>query len=386
MYEQHYGITAKPFQLTPDAKFFFASDKHQQALSYLKYGLEQGEGFIVITGPIGTGKTTLAQNLLTHIENTNVEAIQIVTSKLSPEDLLAVIANEFGIATPVSNKAQLLKTIEQHLISLSKQQKRALLIVDEAQNLPADTVEELRMLSNFQINNKPLLQSFLLGQEELKAIIQSPAMEQFRQRIIASCHLKPLALTEIVQYISHRLSLVNIPDVNIFSTDCYPLIESQTLGVPRKINLLMDRILLYGFLNDIKKFGLEDVKSVILELAEELSSTIHLENEQATTVTNATPVDDQDRLQHSAIINASILEKIKIIDEFLQENVAQKIKMNRYLDKVSKQKKLALAQAEEEFIKTQNIIIAESEAHILATKNEAMAEAEEYLRQIKDKK
>ncbi|MDG1734037.1 MAG: AAA family ATPase [Thalassotalea sp.] len=347
MYEEHYRINNKPFQLTPDPKFFFASDKHKQALSYLKYGLDQGEGFIVITGPIGTGKTTLAQSLLEYVADTNIEAIQIVVPNLSPLDLLITIAKEFSIPVQDKQKSELLANIEARLIELSSRGKRALLLVDEAQNLPKDTIEELRMLSNFQKDNKPLLQSFLLGQEELKAIIQSPDLEQFRQRIIASCHLKPLSIKEIEQYITHRLTLVNMPEPNIFSADCYPLIESITLGIPRKINLLVDRILLSGFLNDQHKFSLSDVQNVIDEMADELSSPLQqtaLEPEASNnqTVNNqavndiSSPRVDPQRDQ--------LLKTMQSMDEFLQENIEQKIKMNRYLDKLIQQKNLTLAQ------------------------------------------
>ncbi|MEW6997238.1 XrtA/PEP-CTERM system-associated ATPase [Colwelliaceae bacterium BS250] len=338
MYEQYYDITNKPFQLTPDPKFFFASDKHRQALSYLQYGLEQGEGFIVITGPVGTGKTTLAQSLLQQIKHSNIEAIQIVTSRLSPEDLLAVIVQEFGLTPSSNNKSGLLKSIQQHLNYLSEQGKRALLLVDEAQNLPTDSIEELRMLSNFQNNNKPLLQSFLLGQEELKTIIQSPEMEQFRQRIIASCHLKPLSTDEVVQYINHRLSRVEMKNPDILSLECFTIIQQKTLGVPRKINLLMDRILLYGFLNEIKFFEVNDVLTVIDEMADELSASLNAIPSTEPSIVTKMPINAQDNQQDENYYNESIMPLLKKMDDFLQEHIDKKIKMNRYLDKLIKQK------------------------------------------------
>lgn len=339
MYEQHFGISKKPFQLSPDPSFFFASNKHKQALSYLEYGLDQGEGFIVITGPIGTGKTILVQSLLNNIKHTNIEACQIVTSNLSPDDLLFIIAKELGVKTNSHAKSDLLQAIEQHLLFLNRQGKRALLLVDEAQNLPLDSVEELRMLSNFQHNNKPLLQSFLLGQEELKGIIQSPDMEQFRQRIIASCHLQAFNTEEIEQYICHRLILAEIQNPQIFTTDCFDLIQKMTQGIPRKINLLVDRILLFGFLTDLKSFTATNVQSVIDEMADELSAamkSIHQVEELPENNNHAIDIGNIDNLENS------IHKTLQQMDEYLTENIKQKVKMNRYLDKLLKQKNTKL--------------------------------------------
>lgn len=342
MYEQHYGISAKPFQLSPDPKFFFASKKHKQALSYLQYGLEQGEGFIVITGPIGSGKTTIARNLLESIFDTDIDAIQIVSSNLTPEDLLLVIAKSYQLNLPSHSKADVLQAIEQHLQYLHNHGKRALLLVDEAQNLPVETVEELRMLSNFQQDNKPLLQSFLLGQEELKGIIQSPNMEQFRQRIIASCHLRSLTTEELTEYILHRLSLVGLEQENFIQTDCFKLINQISEGIPRKINQLMDRVLLYGFLNDLKQFTLHDVQAVIEEMSDELSASIEVKPNDTVALTSASSGKNPNTANEFSNIVSNLTE----LEEFLLDNISQKVKLNRYLDKMIKQKNIALANLE----------------------------------------
>ena len=231
MYESFYGLDSKPFQLTPDPAFFFASKWHKRAMSYLQYGLSQAEGFIVITGDIGTGKTTIANSLLAEIED-DIVAAQIVTPKLTPDELVKMVASKFEINTAGLTKADILKELESFLYALSQQGRRALLLVDEAQNLPLETIEELRMLSNFQQNGKPLLQSFLLGQEELQPILRAPNMEQFRQRIVASCHLAPLVADEVVRYIEYRMEHAGWNRGALFSQEAYSRIHEFTRGVP----------------------------------------------------------------------------------------------------------------------------------------------------------
>jgi putative secretion ATPase (PEP-CTERM system associated) len=335
MYESYYGFTERPFQLSPDPRFFFATSHHQRALSYLQYGLDQGEGFIVITGPIGTGKTTIARNLLANIADENIVAAQLVTTKLSPDELLNLVAAEFNIAVTGSSKADILQNIEQFLVQLHKQGKRALLIVDEAQNLPAETVEELRMLSNFQLDNKPLIQSFLLGQEELKAIISSPNMEQFRQRIIASAHLKPLNTEELKDYINHRLTQANCNKENLFSDESFQLIFEKTLGVPRKINIFIDRLLLFGFLEDLNHIDCHAINEVANEMSVELTGSL-----------SKKPINNQvESVISPAIDTASNMEKIlHDVEEILENSIQQKIKMTRYLDKLLKQKSREFAE------------------------------------------
>ncbi|ALO36474.1 general secretion pathway protein GspA [Colwellia sp. MT41] len=337
MYESYYGFSERPFQLSPDPRFFFASSHHQRALSYLQYGLDQGEGFIVITGPVGTGKTTIARNLLANIADENIVAAQLVTTNLSPDELLELVAAEFKITVTGNSKADKLQAIEQFLIGLNKQGKRALLIVDEAQNLPAETVEELRMLSNFQLDNKPLIQSFLLGQEELKTIISAPDMEQFRQRIIASAHLKPLNEQEVKGYINHRLAQANYTKEDLFSDDAFQLIFEKTLGVPRKINIFVDRLLLFGFLEELSNINCKVINEVAQEMSEELTGSL-----------NSTSLENNRKSQPLLPNSTENVENIKNIlrevEEILEGSIQQKVKMTRYIDKILKQKSRELAE------------------------------------------
>jgi putative secretion ATPase (PEP-CTERM system associated) len=330
MYEEYYGFKEKPFKLSPDPRFFFASSHHKRALSYLQYGLDQGEGFIVITGPIGTGKTTIARYLLSQIGDEDIIAAQLVTTKLNPQELLALVVSEFNIAVQGNNKADLLQAIEKFLIALNKQGKRALLIVDEAQNLPIETIEELRMLSNFQLDNTPLMQSFLLGQEELKPIIQAPNMEQFRQRIIASAHLTPLNTAEVKEYINHRLCQAGCAKEGLFCDHAFALIHEKTLGVPRKINTFVDRLLLFGFLEELDSLSIEAINEVAEEMSIELTGSLN--NTQISNIRSS-----------KGTINTTEYNKIdeKVLYEFelfLDKSLRQNIKMARYVNKLLKNK------------------------------------------------
>lgn len=271
MYDDFYKLEGKPFQLTPDHKFFFNSKGHNRAMAYLRYGLEQGEGFIVITGGIGTGKTTLVRNLFDELSSMNVMAAQLVTTQVDPEDMLRMVCASFGLAHEGLNKATLLHNLEAIARARHAEGKQMLLVVDEAQNLPARSVEELRMLSNFQVNNRALVQTFLLGQEEFKRTLQSPGMEQVRQRIIASYHLDPLSVEETEKYILHRLQLVGWQQDPSFADGVFKMIFEFTGGVPRRINAMCDRLMLFGCLEEMHELNKDAVLSVIEELEQEVS-------------------------------------------------------------------------------------------------------------------
>ncbi|MBN9430273.1 MAG: AAA family ATPase [Burkholderiales bacterium] len=270
-YESYYGLSAKPFQLTPDPEFFFGSRGHRRAMAYLEYGLHQAEGFIVITGEVGAGKTTLVQQLLRRLPVNNVVPVQIVTTQLEAEDLVRVVASGFGILTHDNpDKSTLLIRFEQFLRQLQAEGRRALLIVDEAQNLGPRAIEELRMLSNFQIGTKAILQSFLLGQPELRDLMQRPEMRQLKQRIIAAYHLGPLDRAETQQYVEHRLIHVGWQGDPAFDDAAFDRIFSLTSGIPRRINTLTDRLLLSGFLAEKHQLGEQDVIEVSNEIRMEL--------------------------------------------------------------------------------------------------------------------
>lgn len=277
MYTSFYKLTGKPFQLSPDPRFFFGSSAHRRAMSYLRYGLSQGEGFIVITGGIGTGKTTLVRNLFQELDRDEVIAAQLVTTQLEADDMLQLVVAAFGLEHEKLSKAVLIKRLEDFLAGASREGKRVLLVVDEAQNLPAQSLEELRMLSNFQVSDKPLLQSFLLGQEEFRSTLQSPGLEQLRQRIIASCHLAPLEERETRDYVAHRLGVVGWDQDPLITRDAHAAIYAATGGIPRRVNVLCDRLLLFGYLEQKHEFTAETVQKVAAELSDELEPTVTVE-------------------------------------------------------------------------------------------------------------
>jgi len=269
MYREYYNLTGKPFQLTPDHRFFFESDGHKRALSYLLYGIKAMEGFIVITGDVGTGKTTLLNALSEELENKHIVTAKIVTTQIQEDDLLRVVAAEFGLAYDGVSKAVLLKNLEIFFRQLAHEGKRALLLVDEAQNLPPRSIEELRMLSNFQMDNRALLQSFLLGQREFRATMRLPQFEQLRQRVIAAYHLKQMSRDEIEGYIIHRLKMVGWIGNPLFTDQAFDVVFEHTKGIPRKINVFCDRLLLCASLEESSEVGEKILQMVSNDLVEE---------------------------------------------------------------------------------------------------------------------
>jgi general secretion pathway protein A len=250
MFESHFGFSSSPFALNPDPAFFFASKGHARALAYLKYGVFQREGFIVVTGEIGSGKTTLVRALLENLDPGEVVAAQVRNTQLDSTELLHAICIAFGVAIAGPTKAHMLAALEACFTGFAAAGKRALLIVDEAQNLGLKELEELRMLSNFQLGSHALVQSFLIGQPELRPLLRTNALEQLCQRIIAACHLGPLGTEETRAYIEHRLAHVGWSGRPAISADAFVRIQAHTGGIPRRINLLCSRLLLAAWLAD----------------------------------------------------------------------------------------------------------------------------------------
>ncbi len=269
MYETYYGLSDKPFRLRPDPNFFFGSKGHKRAMAYLDYGLSHGEGFIVITGEVGAGKTTLVRNLFKQMPSQQIVAAHIVNTHLDADDTLRTVVQAFGLEYENVSKTAMLARLEAFLRACDQEGKRALLVVDEAQNLTQRAVEELRMLSNFQTDDKSLLQTFLLGQPEFRTILHSPGMQQLRQRVTASYHLGPMDAPETRAYVEHRLHTVGWNNDPSFSDGAHAAIYDYSGGIPRKTNGLCDRLLLMGYLEELHAFTEQHVLDVVRDIQEE---------------------------------------------------------------------------------------------------------------------
>ena len=270
MYEAFYGLSGKPFQLNPDPKFYYSSKPHRRARSYLVYGVMRGEGFIVITGEVGAGKTTIVRDLLDSLENGSVIAAHLVSTQLGAEDALKLVCAAFGVPLrPPASKADMLMALEAFFITQTTQGRRCLLIVDEAQNLQQQAVEELRMLSNFQFSDQALLQTFLIGQPEFRDMLQGPGMLQLRQRVTARCHLGALDEDDTRAYIEHRLKCAGATNKPVFGPGVFRAIHQHAGGIPRRINTLCDRLLLQGYLSESAEITLASVDAVVTEMREE---------------------------------------------------------------------------------------------------------------------
>jgi general secretion pathway protein A len=270
MYEPFYSLTGKPFQLSPDPTFYYGSPVHRRAYAYLEYGLYQGEGFIVITGEVGAGKSTLVAHLMGTIDPQRLTVAQVVTSKLDENEIVHVVAQSFGLDIEGHDKASALGAIEGFLHEEARAGRRCLLIVDEAQNLSVEALEELRMLSNFQLGNHPLLQTLLLGQPEFRATLQGhTALEQLRQRVIAAHHLEPMEPGEVEPYIIHRLKRVGWTGNPAFDKSVFTELHEASGGIPRRVNQIANRLLLLGAIEQCDLIAPDMLEVVLGEMAGE---------------------------------------------------------------------------------------------------------------------
>ena len=305
MFNDFYGLTGRPFQLTPDPTFYFESLTHRKALSYLSYGLAQGEGFVVITGEVGAGKSTLVAHLMATIDPARLTAAQIVTSKLDAEELVHVVAQAFGLIVDGHDKASALGAIEAFLHDEARAGRRCLLVVDESQNLEFGALEELRMLSNFQLGAHPLLQTLLLGQPEFRDMIQDhPRLEQLRQRVIAAHHLEAMELGEVQPYIEHRLKCVGWTGNPQFDQRVFTELYEASGGVPRRINQICNRLMMLGAVEQRSRIDGAMLSGVLEEL--ELDGTLQLKRIERKAQVAAAPAPVAAEPAHAPAVPAAM--------------------------------------------------------------------------------
>ena len=291
-YTDFFRLRASPFNLMPDLRFYFRSEPQRKALSYLNFGLSKGEGFVVITGEIGAGKTLFIEYFLDNLPKQRAVTATISSTQFEADSILRMAASAFGLREENAEKATVFRNLEAFLIDIHRRNARAILIVDEAQGLPVSALEELRMLSNIHHQNRALLQVFLVGQPQLRRRLASAGLEQLRQRIVAIYHLTPLSEAEAKQYVLHRLRTAGWNNDPHLTESCFPAIHRDTRGVPRLVNNLCDRLLWHAFIEEKHTIDQDDVSVVIQDMRLDAEGLLELDS-QAEFVEPMEPVIDQ---------------------------------------------------------------------------------------------
>jgi type II secretory pathway predicted ATPase ExeA len=268
--EQFYGLNLPPFGLVADPRFFFGSKTHRRATAFLEFGLQQGMGFVVLTGDVGVGKSTVLAHLLEGVSSDEVDIASLTSSNLDPTDILKRALAAFDVPTNATDKAGLLGAFETYLADLAGGRRRALLIIDEAQNIPDETLEELRMLTNIHLDEIFPFQCFFVGQPQFRARLEQPDMKQFRQRVLASYHVEALSAEEVRAYVQHRLEVASWQGRPEIDREIFERVYAVTGGVPRRINTIFNRLLLLGALEEREEITVEDLEAVLDDLRAEV--------------------------------------------------------------------------------------------------------------------
>jgi len=319
MYTEFFGLSAKPFELLPNPKFLYLSKGHRKALSYLQYGVQEHAGFTLLTGEVGSGKTTLVRDIINKI-SADVTLSMIFNTRVDGHQLIAMISSDFGLQTEGKDKVQLITELNEFLLEECMSQRRPIIIIDEAQNLSAEGLEEIRLLSNLEADDFKMVQIILVGQPELKKIIAHPSLRQLKQRISISCHLNPLNREESEEYVYHRLGTVGSRDCVTFLDGVFDTIFRFSGGVPRLINLICDFLLLSAFVEETREIDMALADDAINELSFEESGqqTHSFETQRGVPlpVQNTTTLDDRlARIEENyAKLNANRSEKEAILE------------------------------------------------------------------------
>jgi general secretion pathway protein A len=319
VFDKFYQLSGLPFLLTPDSRFFFGSSGHSRAIAHLVYGISQQEGFIVITGEVGAGKTMLVEQLRSQLDHASYILASVVTTQVSGDDLLRLAMANFGLGDiPGTDKSTLLRRFEHMVRDQRKQGRRCLLVIDEVQNLSHAAMEELRMLSNIVVDGRASLQTILLGQPQFRAVLASEDWEQLRQRVLASCHLGPMTEAETRLYVEHRLRTVNWRDDPLWDDAAFTAIHRHSGGIPRRINTLCSRVLLFGTLEEIHTI----TGRIVDDTAEELNRDLGAGLEPPATPFNGRTDDLEQRIE---LLERHVLRQeraFKRVIDLLQANAA----------------------------------------------------------------
>ncbi len=314
MYTDYFQLSKKPFELLPNPEFLYLSKSHKRALTYLKYGLQDRSGFILLTGEVGSGKTTLIRNLLKK-KPEEVVLSKIFNTKIDPEQLIAMINDDFGLETTGKKKMDMVRELSDFLIEQFAQSKQPVIIIDEAQNLPGDTLEEIRMLSNLETDDSKLVQIILVGQPELRELLAAPELLQFRQRIQIRCHLHPLTLPETEQYILHRLERAGNREAVKFAPAAFEQIARASRGIPRLINIICDYCMLAAYAGETREISESMVQNIIEELDFENTFWDGKQAKQTSPAENNPTPAQQERSTGLKTILEAIDHKIKSLED-----------------------------------------------------------------------
>ena len=265
MYESFFNLTTKPFELVPNPAFLYLSKTHKKAITYLDYGVKEKAGFVLLTGEVGSGKTTIIRDLLKKLAS-NVVISKVFNTKVNSEQLISMINDDFGLDIKDKNKVLLLKDLYDFLIKQHSKGAHCVLIIDEAQNLTPELLEEIRMLSNLEADDSKFLQIILVGQPELKKTLSMPELRQFRQRISISCHLYPFTGHETKEYIYHRLEIAGNREAINFRGHTMDVIHHYSRGIPRLVNIICDFLMLSAFAEEKKDVDAYMVFEIVKDL------------------------------------------------------------------------------------------------------------------------
>ena len=326
MYTDFFNLSAKPFDLLPNPKFLYLSKGHRKALSYLQYGVQERVGFSLLTGEVGSGKTTLLRDIINKISGEMALAM-VFNTKVNGHQLIALINDDFGLKTEGKDKVQLLNELNDYLLAENVAGRQAIIIIDEAQNLSEEALEEIRLLSNLEADSFKLVQIILVGQPELKQIIARPSLRQLRQRISISCHLNPLNREEVEEYILHRLSTVGKRDCVNFDEGVFDVIFRFSGGIPRLINLICDYLMLSAFVEETRSIDMDMVNDAVNELSFEEEHKVTGEESEEQNVSPARRI----------ITGSSLDDRVSRIEENYAKLSAARTETDAIIERLSSQ-------------------------------------------------